>query len=157
MQEGRPFTHHRCRRGRPGRPATGSVVSASRRSPGCRRSPRGRAAAGRGSRCARSPSSRRSRCPGRCARGSPPPPPPPERFTNTRPPPFQTRNREDQTLCVIKHFYLKKHKDFPHKTSQCKWTSLSAYCPSSRVCRLSVHLSDSSPRVSTWKHVHAAN
>lgn len=74
-----PVSHHRCCRAGPGRLATASVVSASRRSPGCRRSPRGRGAAARASRCARSPSSRCSRCPGCCAEGSPPPPPPVER------------------------------------------------------------------------------
>lgn len=68
--------YHRCCREWPGRPATGSVESVSRRSPGCRRSPRGRAVAGRESRCARSPSSRCSHCPGCCVWGSLPPPPP---------------------------------------------------------------------------------
>lgn len=47
----------------------GSAVSASRRSPGCRMNPCVRGVAGRGSRCAQSPSSRCSRCPECCALG----------------------------------------------------------------------------------------
>lgn len=70
------ISYHRCCRGWPGRLATASVESVSRGSPGCRRSPRGRAVVGRGSRYARSPSSRCSRCPGCCVWGSLPPLPP---------------------------------------------------------------------------------